>query len=351
MVLEEENKIRLIRFIQLVDIFNQIIDTNSEQSCIEIVVNKLKILMPQHKFDFSSKFPQKKEMMMLYVKNFERQSCDFYGVISIDSRDNIDENQDKFYHSISTMVMLQLDQIRLIDKTKEISNAKSKFISYMSHELRTPLHTILSSTQYLVGYSGLTLAQQEKIVTVESSANHLLIMINDILDIAQIEAGKTVALPMKIGIYEIEEIVIEVINMLELLAEDTHISFANHIENHPAYFMVDKKLLKQIVINLLSNSIKFTDNGTIDITTNIYKGKLQISIEDSGVGISKENLSKLFNSFTQIKSKNSQEHKGSGLGLVISKKLAHLFGADIELYSKGEGYGTKAIIEIKLQDN
>ena len=346
MILEEENRVRLVRFTQLVDIFNQIIDTNSEESCIATAVNKLKILMPQHRFDFSFEFPNKRETMMIYVKNFDMQSCDFYGVISIDSGDDIDENQDKFYHSISTMVMLQLDQIRLIDKTKEISDAKSKFISYMSHELRTPLHTILSSTQYLVGYSGLTLAQQEKIVTIESSANHLLIMINDILDIAQIEAGKRVASPTMASISEIEDIVAEVIDMLGLLAEDTDISFTNHIRDMESYFMVDKKLLKQIVINLLSNSIKFTDNGTIDIAIERSGEKLLITIKDSGIGISEENISQLFNSFTQIKSKNSRVHKGSGLGLVISQKLAHLFGSDIKLISDGEGHGTKATIEI-----
>jgi len=171
---------------------------------------------------------------------------------------------------------------------------------------------------------------------------------SDILDIAQIEAGKTVAVPMRVTVEEIEEIVLEVISMLELLAEDTEISFRNYIKSCQEYFTVDKKLLKQIVINLLSNSIKFTDNGTIDIAMRRDRDRLQITIEDSGVGISQENLSKLFNSFTQIKSKNSREHKGSGLGLGISKKLAHLFGADIELDSRGEGYGTKATIEVKL---
>jgi len=191
-VLEEENRLRLLRFTQLINIFNRLIKTQSEKECITVAINELHMLMPDQTFSFSSNLPDTRQKdtsvrcMMLYVKDFEHQTRDFYGVISSkNNTSSYDTHEEKFYQSIATMIMLQLDQIRLIERTREVSRAKSTFISLMSHELRTPLHTILSAAQYLIGYESLTPEQQDKIATMESSAHHLLGMVNDILDLVR----------------------------------------------------------------------------------------------------------------------------------------------------------------------
>ncbi len=354
-VLEKENKLRLLRFIQLINIFNQLIETQSEEACITIALDELKELMPHQKFSFSREYPTYKQSekrlnyLMLYIKNFKKQSCDFYGVIHLEYTQELNDSYEyKFYRSIATMIMLQLDQIRLIEQTQEISRAKSNFISHMSHELRTPLHTILSSTQYLISYENLTEQQQEKIATVESSADHLLGMINDILDLAQIEAGKISATIIKISSDEVEKIIEEIISMLEVLAEQKNIAirFENKIPK-PIIVQVDIRLLKQIIINLLSNAIKFTHQGSIDLLLELHAQGLAIKIQDSGIGISPQNLSKLFDEFSQIKNQDTNQQKGSGLGLAISKKLSKLFDGDIILESEGEGCGTKAIVVLR----
>jgi signal transduction histidine kinase len=354
-ILEEENKLRLLRFIQLINIFNRLIQTQSEDSCIALAIDELQTLMPDQYFSFSFEYPdlEKKttltQYMMLYVKDFDKQTCDFYGVISFTKTSQVtDPHEEKFYRSIATMIMLQLDQIRLIEQTQAVSRAKSTFISHMSHELRTPLHTILSSTQYLISYENLTADQQEIIATMESSADHLLGMINDILDLVQIEAGKVSITPVRKSSDEIEMLTKDVITMLDVLAEQkaVNITFSKDLAK-PLEVIIDHRFLKQILINLLSNAIKFTDEGSIDFYLKSCNDSLCIIIQDSGIGIEQDDLALLFDDFTQAKSKSENHQKGSGLGLAISRKLSHLFDADIILESEGIGQGTRAIVKLK----
>ncbi|WP_373030885.1 ATP-binding protein [Sulfurovum sp.] len=355
-ILEEENKLRLLRFVQLINIFNRLIQTQTEESCIALAIDELQTLMPHQYFSFSSEYPDLEEKtpmtqyMMLYVKDFDKQTSDFYGVISFtQTNQKTDPHEEKFYRSIATMIMLQLDQIRLIAQTQAVSHAKSTFISHMSHELRTPLHTILSSTQYLISYENLTADQQEIIATMESSADHLLGMINDILDLVQIEAGKVTITPVRKTSDEIEMLTQEVITMLDVLAEqkDVKITLTNAMTK-PLEVIIDYRFLKQILINLLSNAVKFTDEGSIDFILKMCDESLCIVIQDSGIGIDHDDLTLLFDDFTQAKRKSENHQKGSGLGLAISRKLAHLFNADIILESEGIGQGTRAIVKLRV---
>ncbi len=353
--LDTENKLRLLRFIQLIEIFNDLILSQSEEVCIQIALEKLHTLMPNQQFVFSFEFPNKEHLdkthyMMLYITNYENNTCDFFGAIAIDtSHTSEDPYESKFYCSIATLIMLQLDQIRLIQQTKAVSHAKSTFISHMSHELRTPLHTILGVTQYLLAYEKLTEPQLDKISTIETSADHLLGMINDVLDLVQIEAGKVSILPVVKNGDEIVFITEEIITMLGVLAEqkDTHITFSNRLKR-PIILQIDERMFKQILINLLSNAIKFTDHGDIDISIEDCKNHVCIIIKDSGIGISQEDLKMLFEDFTQATTHTTNNgQKGSGLGLAISRKLAQLFDAEVTLESEGIGYGSKATIILK----
>jgi len=350
-LLEEENKVRLLRFVQLINIFNRLIQTQSEKECINLALDELQTLIPEQTFSFSEAYPQDNEKLklMIYVKDFEKELSHFYGVISLSGEEVTDQEEIRFYQAIATMIMLQLDQIRLIAQTKAVSSAKSTFISHMSHELRTPLHTILSSTQYLIGYEGLSLPQQEKVATIESSADHLLGMINDILDLAQIEAGKVLVSLTEQSSDQIIILVEEIITMLDVLAEQkgSKITLENRVPQ-VFYVNIDMRLMKQIIINLLSNAIKFTEDGNIVFILEICGEDLCIHIKDSGVGISSKNMESLFKDFTQIPNQGSTQKKGTGLGLVISRKLASLFNAGLTLESEGEGCGTTATLRLKL---
>ena len=349
-LLEAENKVRLLRFVQLINIFNRLIQTQSEKACIDLALDELQVLIPEQTFTFSKVYPQDDEKLklMLYVKDFEKELNHFYGVISLSGEEVTDQEEIRFYQAIATMIMLQLDQIRLIAQTKAASSAKSTFISHMSHELRTPLHTILSATQYLIGYEALSLPQQEKVATIESSADHLLGMINDILDLAQIEAGKVLVSCTEQSSEQIIMLVEEIITMLDVLAEQkgSKITLENRVPQL-LYVNVDIRLMKQIMINLLSNAIKFTENGNIVFILDTCGEDFCIDIKDSGVGISSKNMESLFKDFTQVPNQGNTQKKGSGLGLVISRKLASLFNAEVTLESEGEGCGTTASLRIK----
>ncbi|RUM66793.1 MAG: hypothetical protein DSZ03_00580, partial [Sulfurimonas sp.] len=188
--LEHENNMRLQRLIQLIDIFNTIIQTKSESDCIAVSVAYLKELTAKEDITFSKEPQPRSGSMALYGNDFEHNEPLYYGYISLDLDTFDDTNEQEFYRSIATMIMLQLDRIRLIERTLSASHAKSAFISSMSHELRTPLNAIIGFAQYLLAYESLTDDQQDSIAHMESSAQYLLGMINDILDIAKIEAGK-----------------------------------------------------------------------------------------------------------------------------------------------------------------
>jgi len=348
-VLEKENRLRLLRFTQLITIFNHLIQTKEEKECISLAIEELQRLIPEQHFFFTDQKRNPDDTahyLTLFVKDFEKSTSRYYGAIVLEGTKTIeDSNEVQFYEAIATMIMLQLDQIGLIERIHSVSEAKSLFISHMSHELRTPLHTILSATQYLIGYEGLTTAQQERVGTIESSAGHLLGMINDILDLAQIEAGKASAEIVLLSSDALSAMIEEVVQMLEVLAEQksTTIMFENHAPPLQ-HIQTDQKYFKQILINLLSNAIKFTDKGHIDIVMKMCDERLCICVKDDGIGLSKEESSRLFDAFAQLN--KAQKEKGSGLGLVISQKLASLFEGELLVTSEGRGKGVEATLKL-----
>ena len=344
--LEHENNMRLQRLIQLIDIFNTIIQTKSESDCIAVSVAYLKELTAKEDITFSKEPQPHSGNMALYGNDFEHNEPLYYGYISLDLDTFDDTNEQEFYRSIATMIMLQLDRIRLIERTLSASHAKSAFISSMSHELRTPLNAIIGFAQYLLAYESLTDDQQDSIAHMESSAQYLLGMINDILDIAKIEAGK-----MEVHKQDVDllALVRHSCAMLQPLADDKQLSL--QLLNVPANCRVcqtDPKLLKQIVLNLLSNAIKFTDEGGVSVTLSSEKDRIVITIIDTGIGIEPAEIETLFHDFTQAGNVMHKEQKGTGLGLSLSKKMALLLKGDISLHSRGIGTGCRATLFIKL---
>ena len=221
---------------------------------------------------------------------------------------------------------------------------KSGFLANMSHELRTPLNSIIGFTgMLLMGIVGDLNAEQKKQLTmVKNSANHLLSLINDILDISKVEAGKSEISPDD---FFINDVVQEVIDTITPLANKKGIKLLKEIPEKTLIFS-DRQRVKQILMNLASNAVKFTDKGSVKIESGVSKNEyLEVSVIDTGIGIKKKDLGKLFEIFKQVDMSSTKKHEGTGLGLHLSKKLATLLGGDITFKSQ---YGKGSVFTVNL---
>lgn len=225
---------------------------------------------------------------------------------------------------------------------KEVDKLKTQFLSTMSHELRTPLNSIIGYTQLILdGVEGeISEAQREDLERIEKNAKHLLQLINDILDLSKIEAGK---MQLNITKVELKEVLKQAISIVAPLMSQKNIKLIDNASEKNIFLTADLQRLEQIMINLLSNAIKFTDEGTITIdcsvsTDNIGQTWATISVADTGIGISKENQEKIFEAFKQIEDASTRKYGGTGLGLSITKKLVEMHGGAIWLESElGKG--------------
>ncbi len=345
--LEKENKLRLQRFTQLIDIFNTIIQTKTENECINTSITEIKKLTKSNDLSFYKhrNTMNAKKTTDLYVTDFEHNKKVYFGSIELEIEKFKDTNEENFYNSISSMISLQLDRIRLIQRTMSASQAKSAFISNMSHELRTPLNSIIGFAQYMISYEKLSEDQLDTIGNIESSGQYLLGMINEILDIAKIEAGK-----MEVFIEKIDIIILlqNIQDMLEPLASEKNLELHfNTRKFKDLHIDIDRKIFQQILINIISNAIKFTEEGSIELNLSETKEEIKITIVDTGIGISKEDLEKLFHDFTQVQNSMQKKYKGTGLGLSFSKKMAKLLNGDITLTSDGLGHGSSCTFTLK----
>ena len=235
------------------------------------------------------------------------------------------------------------------DKLKDLDRLKSMFLASMSHELRTPLNSIIGFTGWLLmGMEGdLDEEQKRQLTMVKFSANHLLNLINDILDISKIEAGKV---DLFITEFEIAKVVNDVISSVQPLTKDKGLDL---VCNVPSGVIInsDERRIKQVLMNLVSNAIKFTDQGNVKIEAKIVNNEdLEVIVLDSGIGIKKENIEKLFQPFQQIDMSSTKSHEGTGLGLYLCKKILELLHSDISVKSQfGKGSEFKIIIPIKLK--
>ncbi len=245
---------------------------------------------------------------------------------------------------------IQLESIKAIENDK----MKSLFLANMSHEIRTPLNGIVGMTEILIK-TPITDSQKEYLEIIKQSSDNLMNIVNDILDISKIEAGKMNLAPT---ITKIALLKNKIINTFESLINDKPVQLRINISQFvPNLIKVDEKRLMQIMYNLLSNAIKFTEKGEITINFVVLEKdislnniKIKIEVIDTGIGIKNEELNKLFHKFSQIDSSLSKNHKGTGLGLVISKELIHLLGGEISVestFEKGSNFSFTFMAEIQ----
>ena len=241
-------------------------------------------------------------------------------------------------------ITLQKQTEEALHKAKQIAEEgaqlKSDFLANMSHEIRTPMNAIIGIS-HLIAKTALTPKQSDYIKKIQGSSQHLLGIINDILDLSKIEAGKVVIEEVD---FKVEKVFSNVVNLIAEKASDKDLELIFDIdENLPLYLKGDPLRLGQVLINYANNAVKFTEQGEIIICVNILEETdndlfLRFSVSDTGIGLSEEGKAKLFQSFQQADTSTSRKYGGSGLGLSISKQLANLMGGDVGVESElGKG--------------
>jgi signal transduction histidine kinase/DNA-binding response OmpR family regulator len=230
----------------------------------------------------------------------------------------------------------------------EIANqAKSRFLATMSHELRTPLHAILGFTQLLLRDSEDSVAQQDKLKIIQRSGEHLLELINDVLDMSKIEAEQ---MTLNLGECDLFRLLDDLEQMLQLSAASKQLTLIfERSPQVPRYIQTDEKKLRQVLLNLLTNGIKFTPRGSVILEVNLISASmLEFKVKDTGYGISPEEIAQLFQPFMQTKIAQ-QMQQGTGLGLAISQKFVKLMGGEISVSSiLGQGTVFKFQLQVTI---
>jgi signal transduction histidine kinase len=217
----------------------------------------------------------------------------------------------------------------------EASGMKSAFIANMSHELRTPLNAIIGFTgALLMKLPGpLTTDQEKQLNTIRTSARHLLSLINDILDVAKIEAGKVKITPEPV---DVQALVRETVDTLRQIAAQKSLDLTVALPDTPLVIDTDRRAFTQILINLVNNALKFTERGGVHVSLEQPAGGegVELAVSDTGTGIRVEDQAKLFQAFSQLDSTSTRHAEGAGLGLYLCQNLASLLGGRIGFHSE-----------------
>lgn len=231
------------------------------------------------------------------------------------------------------------------------NSAKSRFLAHMSHEIRTPLNAILGFSQLLQQDQALALSQKQRVEIINSSGEHLLALLNDILELSKIESGRLELSPIS---FDFHATMNDLILIFRVRAEAKHLHLSlEGLERVPRFLFADEQKLRQVLVNLLSNAVKYTASGAIQVRVSTEQPgteewRLNIVIEDSGSGIAAEEMNRLFIPFEQTSSGRSS-HAGTGLGLAISRQFARLMGGDVTVVSE-VGQGSVFRLELPVKE-
>jgi len=230
------------------------------------------------------------------------------------------------------------------EAAEDASRAKSSFLANMSHELRTPLNAIIGFTRLVMrrAKEALPVKQFENLEKILASSEHLLSLINSILDLAKVEAGRMEVKPSEFALTPVLDLCLRTV---EPLVKTEGVRLVRDVADPPAMLRTDEEKLRQILINLLSNAIKFTQAGSVTLRVRPAGEDIAFAVIDTGIGIPAEALSAIFEEFHQVDNSATRSHSGTGLGLAISHRLARLLGGRIEVESR-EGRGSTFTLSI-----
>ncbi len=237
------------------------------------------------------------------------------------------------------------------ERAEVASQAKSDFLTRMSHELRTPLNAVMGYAQILQMDKAMTPRHQQMLATIRDSGDHLLNLIVDILDLSRIEAGKTELLPTDC---KLQGLAVTLEDLMRIKATEKQLTLAVRTDEHlPSSVRVDERCLRQVLLNLLGNALKFTNNGRVQLTISTVQGRahagrarVRFEVEDTGPGIAPKDQARIFEPFEQAGDARSRS-AGTGLGLAISRSLVALMGGSLQLDSE-VGQGSRFWFELDL---
>lgn len=290
------------------------------------------------------------------VITYKGKPADLVFFRDITERKRVEEELKKYREHLEELVKERTNELE--KKTKELQEAnihlqeadrlKSVFLASMSHELRTPLNSIIGFTGIiLMGMVGeISEEQKTQLTMVKNSANHLLSLINDLLDISKIEAGKVELSREK---FQLDDVVREVVETFSPAVNEKGLALLTEVPEGITLFS-DRRRIKQVLMNLVSNAVKFTDQGSVKLSARVLEGEfLEMSVADTGIGMQKESMNKLFEPFQQLDMSLTKKYEGTGLGLYLCKKLAALLGGDISVESEYEA-GSQFTFTIPLRE-
>ncbi len=242
---------------------------------------------------------------------------------------------------------LEERNVRLQWQSQELEKAyrlKSEFLANMSHELRTPINALIGYTALMLDriYGDLTAKQEEGLHRIQVSSQHLLALINDILDLAKIEAGK---MPVHLERLSLSDLLHDVAAQMEPMVKRKGLEFTMQLPAEPVYMETDRTKVRQIVLNLISNAVKFTARGSVSISVRANGQDVRIAVSDTGIGIRPQDLDVIFEEFRQVDQSRTREYGGTGLGLSITRKLIALLGGNIGVASQ---YGRGSTFTVTL---
>lgn len=237
------------------------------------------------------------------------------------------------------------------ERAEQANRVKSEFISNISHEIRTPLNSIIGFSEMLTGHVQDS-RLKEYAASIKSAGNSLLMLINDILDLSKIEAGK---LEINLGSVDLRSLITEISQVFAVKVALKNLDFVIDVQSEvPEYLLLDKARIRQVLFNLVGNAVKFTRSGFLRVVVSVSQGEktgkdkldLEIRVEDSGIGIPSEFHNEIFNSFIQVENKKNISTEGTGLGLSITKRLVEMMSGTIAVQSTA-GEGSSFIVTLK----